>query len=81
MTSSAWVLAAFGIVVWLYIVRVSLKMHRQALIAQLLTGQDQMFGFLSDTLDPARPLYTPHRDKSERLQADALTESDGLQLT
>lgn len=46
-------------------------MDRQALVAQLLTGQDQMFGFLSDALDPASPRYTSHRDKSEGLPADA----------
>lgn len=48
-------------------------MDRQALIviAQLLTGQDQMFSFLPDAPDPARPRLAPHRDKSERLPAHA----------
>lgn len=46
-------------------------MDRQTLILQHLTGQDQMFGFLLDVLDAARPQFTPHRDKSKSLLADA----------
>lgn len=46
-------------------------MDRQTLILQHLTSQDQMFGFLLDALDAARPRFTPHRDKSKRLLADA----------
>lgn len=46
-------------------------MDRQALVSQHLTGQDQMFGFLSDAPDAARPRLTPHRDKGERFPADA----------
>lgn len=46
-------------------------MDRQALVAQLLTGQDQMFGFPADALDAARPLLAPHRDEGEGLPADA----------
>lgn len=45
-------------------------MDRQALIAQLITGQDQMFAFLSDALDAACPRFAPHCDKVETLPAD-----------
>lgn len=71
MIFSLWVLAALGVVIWLCIVRVSLEMDWQALIAQNLTSQDQMFGFLSDAPDAARPHFTPHSDKREKLPADA----------
>lgn len=53
-------------------------MDWQALILQHLTGQDQMFGFLSDAPDAARPRLTPHRDKSERLLTDAQVLLKGL---
>lgn len=46
-------------------------MDWQALIAQHFTGQDQIFGIILNAPDAARPHYTPHRDKSERLLADA----------
>lgn len=46
-------------------------MDWQAVTAQHLAGQDQMFGFLSHALDAARPRLAPHRDKSEGLLADA----------
>lgn len=46
-------------------------MDWQALIAQHFAGQDQMFGFLFDAPDPARPRFAPHRDKGEKLLADA----------
>ncbi|KAF3839709.1 hypothetical protein F7725_018426 [Dissostichus mawsoni] len=53
------------------IAKVSFKVDRQALIAQLITGQDQMFGFLFDAPDAARPRFAPHGDKAETLPADA----------
>lgn len=46
-------------------------MDWQAVIVQHFTGQDQMFVFLLDAPDAARPRFTPHCDKSERLLADA----------
>lgn len=71
MIFSLWVLAAFGVVIWLCIFGVSLEMDWQALVVQHFTGQDQMFGFLLDALDSARPRFAPHRDKREILLADA----------
>lgn len=62
-------------------------MDWQTLIVELLTGQDQVFGFLSDALDPTCSLITPHRYKSERPLTDAqvvlvhlspLVSADGL---
>lgn len=46
-------------------------MDRQALVAQPLAGQDQMFGFLPHAPDPARARRAPHRDEGEGLAADA----------
>lgn len=45
-------------------------MDRHTLIVHNLTGQDQMFGFLFDAPDAARPRLTPDSDKRERLAAD-----------
>ena len=53
VTSTLRVLAAFGIDFGLYISRVSLKMYRQTLILQLITGQNQMFVFLTYAPDCA----------------------------
>lgn len=65
------VLAAFAVVLRLQIVGVSLEVDRQAVVAQHLTGQDQVLGFLSHALNAARPHLTPHGDKGERLATDA----------
>lgn len=46
-------------------------MHGHTLVLQNLTGQDQVFGFLADVPDAAGSGFTPHRDESERLPADA----------
>lgn len=71
MIFSVRVPAAFAVVMWLSILRVSLKMNRKAVVAQPFTGQDQMLGFLPDASNTARSRLTPHRDKSERLPTDA----------
>ena len=46
-------------------------MHRQTLILQLFTGQNQMFTFLNDAPDAAGAWLAPHCNKIERLVADA----------
>lgn len=46
-------------------------MDWEALVIQDLTGQDQVFGFLSDAPDAAGPRFAPHGDEGERLVADA----------
>lgn len=46
-------------------------MDRQTLVVHHLTGQDQMFSFLTDAPDPAGPRLTPHCDETEGLIADA----------
>lgn len=71
MVFSLRVLAAFAIVLWLLILRVSLKMNWQAVVAQHFTAQDQMLGFLPDASNAARSRLTPHCDESERLPTDA----------
>lgn len=53
-------------------------MDWQTLIVQNLTGQDQMFGVLSDASDTACPRLTPDSDKRERLSADAQVLLEGF---
>lgn len=59
------VLAAFAIVSRLHVVRVSLKVDGQAVVAQHVAGQDQVLGLLTDALDAARPHLAPHCDEGE----------------
>lgn len=64
-------MASSGIVIRSDTIWVSLKVDREALVVQDLTGQDQVFGFLSDAPDAAGPWFAPHGDEGERLVADA----------
>lgn len=53
-------------------------MDGQAVIAQHLTGQDQMFVLLLDAPDATCARFTPHCDESKRLPADAQVLFVGL---
>lgn len=53
-------------------------MDGQAVSAQHLTGQDQMFVLLQHAPDATRARFTPHCDESERLPADAQVLLVGL---
>lgn len=65
------VLAASVVVAGPQVLRVSLEVHREALVVQLLAGQDQMFLLGCDAPDAARARLAPHRHERERLLADA----------
>lgn len=53
------------------VLRVSLEVHRDALVVQHLTGEDQMFLLGCDAPNAARVWLAPHRYKCEGLLADA----------
>lgn len=71
MTFGLSVLAVSGIVTGLLIRGVPIKVDREAPIIQHLARQDQVFGFPSDSSDPTSSWLAPHRNKCERLLADA----------
>lgn len=64
-------LAASVVVTGLQVPRVSLEVHRQALVVQHLAAQNQMFLLGCDAPDAARTGLAPHRHEGEGLLADA----------
>lgn len=65
------VLAASVVVTGPQVLRVSLEVHRDALVVQHITGQDQVLLLVRNAPDAARPGLAPHRHKREGLLADA----------
>lgn len=63
--------AAFGVVVRPQVTGVPLEVHRDALVVQDLTGQDQVLDLGRDAPYAAGPGLTPHRDEPEGLLANA----------